>query len=92
MKQCDTIKFLRYASFYLKKLRQLPDQFPETYNHFENGEFVVKGKPGTFNAVSKGLQRSKKNQSSIIGQTRQNNYLTEWELVYHEILVIYFMV
>ena len=30
-------------------------------------------------------QRSKKSQFGIIGQTRQNNYVTEWELVYHEI-------
>ena len=58
------------------------------------GEFVVKGKPGTFNNVSpdmkleQTIQRSKKSQSGIIGQTRQNNYVTEWELVYHEILNI----
>ena len=54
----------------------------------------MKGKPGTFNAVSSDMkleqtiQRSKKSQSGIIGQTRQNNYMTEWELVYHEILNI----
>ena len=34
------------------------------------------------------VQRSKKNQSGINGQTQQNNYVTEWELIYHEILNI----
>ena len=33
-------------------MRQLPDEFPEIYDQFKNGEFVVKGKPVTFNAVS----------------------------------------
>ena len=62
---------------------QLSDQFPKIYDHFKNGEFVVKGKPGTFNAVipdmklEQTIQRSKKSQSVIIGQTRQNNYVTE---------------
>ena len=62
---------------------QLSDQFPRIYDHFKNGEFVVKGKPGTFNAVTpdmkleQTIQRSKKSQSVIIGQTRQNNYVTE---------------
>ena len=62
---------------------QLSDQFPKIYDHFKNGEFVVQGKPGTFNAVTpdmkleQTIQRSKKSQSVIIGQTRQNNYVTE---------------
>ena len=81
--QCDSINYLRYASLYLEKMGQLSDQFPKIYDHFKNGEFVVKGKPGTFNAVSpdmkleQTIQRSKKSQSVIIGQTRQNNYVTE---------------
>ena len=87
--QRDSINYLRYASFYLVKMRQLPDEFPEIYDHFKNGEFVVKEKPGTFNAVSldmkleQTIQRLKKIQSGVIRQTRQNNYVTEWELVYH---------
>ena len=50
--QCDSINYLRYGSYYLEKMRQLPDEFPEIYDHFKNGEFVVKRKPGTFNAGS----------------------------------------
>ena len=34
------------------------------------------------------MQRAKKSQSGTIGQTRQNNYVAEWELVYHKILNI----
>ena len=60
-------------------MRQLPDEFPEIYDHFKNGEFAVKSTPGTFNAVSpdmkleQTIKRSKKSQSGIIGQTRQKN-------------------
>ena len=47
---------------------QLPDQFPKIYNHFKNGEFVVKGKPGTFNAVTPDM----KLEQRIQGQRRAN--------------------
>ena len=75
-------------------LRPVPEEFPEINNHFKNGDFLVKGKPGTFNAVSPNMkseqtiQSSKKSQSGKIGQTQQNSYVTEWELVYHKILNI----
>ena len=58
------------------------------------GKFVVKTKKGSFNAVSpdtkleQTIRRSKKSTSGIIGQSRQTSYVTEWELVYHEILAI----
>ena len=92
--QRHSINYLRYDSLYLEKMRQLSDEFPEIYDHFKNVEFVAKGKPSTFNAVSpdmkleQTIQRSKKSQSGIIGQARQNSYVTEWELVYHKILNI----
>ena len=34
------------------------------------------------------IQMSKKSQSGIIEQTRQNNYVTKWEMIYHEVLNI----
>ena len=34
------------------------------------------------------IQRSKKSSSGIIGQTKHEKYITEWEIVYHEILAI----
>ena len=33
------------------------------------------------------IQRSKKS-AGIIGQTRQLSYVTEWELIYHEVLAV----
>ena len=58
------------------------------------GKFVVKTTPGTSNAVSPEMKLeqtipcSKKSQSGIIGQTSMEAYVTEWELVYHEVLEI----
>ena len=66
--QCDSINYLRYASLYLEKMGQLPDQFPKICNHFKNGEFVVKGKPGTFSAVTPDM----KLEQRIQGQRRAN--------------------
>ena len=54
--QCDSINYLRYASFYLEKITQLPDEFPEICDHFKNGEFVVKEIPGTFSALSPDME------------------------------------
>ena len=34
------------------------------------------------------IQRSKKGTGGIIGQTKKESYVTEWELVYHEVLSI----
>ena len=62
--QCGSISYLGYASFHLEKMRQLPDEFPEIYDHFKNGEFVVKGKPGTLIAVSPDMKLEQTIQSS----------------------------
>ena len=34
------------------------------------------------------INRSQKSVGGIIGQTRQREYITKWEIVYHEILAI----
>ena len=34
------------------------------------------------------IQRAQKSSSGIIGQTRRISYVSEWEVVYHEILAI----
>ena len=34
------------------------------------------------------INRSPKSSGGIVGQTKTESYLSEWELVYHEILVI----
>ena len=75
-------------------MRKLPETHTQVYEQFLRGNFVVKTNPGTFNAVSpdmkleQTIQRSQKSSKGVIGQTRQANYVSEWEVVYHEILAI----
>ena len=58
------------------------------------GKFVVKPQIGNFNGVfpdmklEQIIQKSKKSAAGIIGQTRQLSHVTEWELIYHEVLAI----
>ena len=92
--ECDSINYLRYGSLYLECMRKLPETHPQVYEQLLRGNFVVKTNPGTFNAVSpdmklkQTIQRSQKSSKGVIGQTRQANYVSEWEVVYHEILAI----
>ena len=57
-------------------------------------KFVVKSNPGYFKAVApdmkfeQTIQRTQKSFGGIIGQTKQVAYVTEWELIYHEVLAI----
>ena len=48
----NSIDYLRYTSFYLEMMRKLPEQFPEIYEQFLKGNFVVKTKSRTFNCVA----------------------------------------
>ena len=38
--------------------------------------------------LEQSIQRSQKSAGGIIGQTRQVRYVSEWELIYHEVLAI----
>ena len=74
-------------------MRQLPQNYPEIYDKFLKGLFVVKQSQGNFNAVAdlkleQTISRSQRSVDGIIGQTRQRAYVTKWEIVYHEILAI----
>ena len=44
----DSINYLRYGSPYLEQMRKLPWDYPEIYDKFMNGLFVVKQKKGSF--------------------------------------------
>lgn len=35
--------------------------------------------------LEKTIQRSKQSSPGIIGQTRKNDFVTKWELVYHDV-------
>ena len=75
-------------------MRKLPIEYRDIYKEFMKGKFVLKTQISNFNEVSPDMKleqttrRSKKCAAGIIGQTRQLSYVTEWELLYHEVLAI----
>ena len=93
-RECDSINYLRYPSWYVEKVGKLPQDHPEIYEKFMQRHFVVKQNNRVFNAVApdmkleQTIQRSKKSVKGIIGQTIQVAYVSQWEIVYHEILAI----
>ena len=75
-------------------MHKLPDECPEIYSKLMEGKFIVKTTNGPFNSVSpemkleQTIDRSQKISGSIVGQTKKDSYVSEWELAYHEILAI----
>ena len=75
-------------------MRQLPQNYPEIYDKFLKGIFVVKQNHGNFNAgagdlkLEQAINRSQKSVGGIIGQTRQREYVTKWKIIYDEFLAI----
>ena len=65
-RSADSIHYLRYASWYLEKMRILPTEHQEIYQHFMTGKFVVQTSHGRFCGVApdikleQTIQRSKK--------------------------------
>lgn len=60
-----------------------------------NGQFVVKDRDDCyFNAVApemkleQSIQRASKSAGGIVGRTRSMRALFEWQLIFHEILLI----
>ena len=86
---------MRYGSWYLENtIRYLEIEKPEIYKKRAEGKFVVQTNKGKFKAVSPDMKleqiidRLQKSADGIVGQTKADSYVCEWELVYHEILVI----
>ena len=56
--------------------------------------FVARDRMGSFNSVKPNMklklsiQRGSKNQGGIVGQTRKLAVVVEWELIFHEVLLI----
>ena len=90
----DGINYLRCLMFYHETLKALPTTHPYLYQQFLLGNFVVKTNVGSFNAVpadmklEQSINRSAKSTSGIIGQQKCLQYVTEWQLIYHEVLDI----
>jgi len=91
---CDAIHYLRYGSFYVETLKSLQHEHPDLYSSFLKGDFVVKTSRGRFNAVAvdmkleQTIQRSAKSVGGIIGRSKAVDYVTEWSIIYHDVLGI----
>ena len=90
----DGIQYVRCTSFYHELLKDLKTKHPSLYQRFMKGGFVVKTSAGVFNAVSpdmkleQTIQRSSKSRGGIIGEQRSLEFVTQWQLLYHEVLEI----
>ena len=93
-RECDSLNYLRYGSFYLETIKALQSTHPEVIKQFMGGKFVVKDRAGCFNAVApdmkleQSIQRASKGSGGIVGQTRNTAVVVEWQLFFHEILLI----
>ena len=93
-RESDSISYLRYESFYVEKMPKLPIEHPDIYKKFLKVKLLVKTQIGNFNRLSpdmileQTIQSSKKYAAGIIGQIRQLSYVTEWGLIYYEVVAI----
>ena len=75
-------------------MRKLPRDYPLIHRHFREVKFAVKTSIVYFKAVAadmkseQTIQRSQKGSGGVIGQAKQEAFVTEWELAYHEVLAI----
>ena len=73
---------------------KLPIEHPDIYKKFLKVKLLVKTQIGNFNRLSpdmileQTIQSSKKYAAGIIGQIRQLSYVTEWGLIYYEVVAI----
>ena len=68
---------------------------PEVFRKFMGGHIVVKDQTtGYFNAVApdmkleQSIQRSSKGVCGIVGETRNLAITVEWQMIFHEIILI----
>ena len=86
----DSTNYLRWCSLYLEDMRRLPQTAPSVYEQFAKGNFSIKEKPGRFTAVGgdqkleQSINLSSKCNTSIISQSKKKQYITQWDLIYHE--------
>ncbi len=90
----DAINYLWYGSWYIESVKVLELEHPDLYRAYMRGQFVVKDRDGSFNAVApdmkleQSIQRASKSQGGIVGQTRNSEVVVECQLLFHEILGI----
>jgi hypothetical protein len=92
--ESDSINYLRYGSFYFESTKLLQNTHPEIFQRLLQGQFVIKDHTGCFNAVApdmkleQTIQRASKSTGGIVGQTKNSAIVVEWQLIFHEILLI----
>ena len=75
-------------------MKRLPVTAPDMHNKFSEGYFVVKHTLGKFKSVGadmaleQTINSSQENSVGITGTTRQEAFVTKWELIYHGMLGI----
>lgn len=90
----DRTNYLRWGSMYFEDMLKLDTTAPEVYGQFLKGKFSVRRSARCFSAVGadlcleQSINKSKKSTNGVIGKTRNKYFVTEWELVYHEILAV----
>ena len=82
--------YIRYGSIYLEEARNLEETAPGIYEHFSRGSFSIKDRPGKYIAVGGDqklemtINKSSKASDSVIGHSKQKQFLAEWAMNYHE--------
>ena len=70
-------------------MQRLDQEHPYIYTEFLAGNFVVQTSVSTFKAVSQDtkfdqtINRSGKNFSGLLGQTKTESYVSRWERVHY---------
>ena len=86
----DRINYKRWLPLYYEDCLALPTQFPEIYEAFSNGDFVVRHSSRRCSAVpidqalEKEYNKPAKSQSGIIGITRRKEAVCKWNIIKHE--------
>ena len=97
LREFDAINYLRYASWYLEKIRSLEETCPTLYRHLSMGQLVVKDRAGAmFSAVAGDtiLEQTQNRCSqgpggnAIVGSSGDAAAVAEFGLLFHEILGI----
>ena len=93
----DSTNYLRWASLYLEDMRSLETSAPTIYEKFKQGSFSIKDRPGKYIAVAGDqkleltINRSSKCSDGVIGDSKQKQYIAQWDLIYHEMLAVNYL-
>ena len=75
-------------------MQKLPEMAPDVYKAFSSRNFFVKRTPGEFNSVcvamclEQTINRSSKGKGGVIGVTKRKDFVSMWNLIYHEMLAV----